>query len=287
MLESPQFQNLDTKFPRKTWFEMIVRKFTKYRNQVYLKSPHVQSASSSLSNAKKNNPLLKFSSMVTGRQLFSQENHDEISSAAKQRALDTGNNNPGLLYQNILKERWDGLSGAEQSDWNDRADAEAGDVKLITLPWLNPPSRNQEEFPMYISSALLNLCEGKILGDAEMVLFYAFCESGTGDLVAGTVHGHSGHNQLNFGGSREELQLSYGKPWSDFAEDVIPHRGLSQFVYLGVPWSTGVDGLCTTCTHMLVSVRLPAVYVPYSDHGLPSATLIYVLLHSATFGYFA
>ncbi|KAJ7505097.1 hypothetical protein B0H11DRAFT_2187059 [Mycena galericulata] len=35
-------------------------------------------------------------------------------------------------------------------------------------------------------------------------------------------------------------------------------------------------------SHMLVSVRLPAVYVPYTNHGLPSAILIYVRLRSAT-----
>lgn len=112
---------------------MIVRKFTNYRNQVYLKSPEAQS-SAKLSDLKKNNILLKFSSIQTGRQLYASENHDAISTAAKIRALDTGNDNPGSVFNNILKERWDGLSGAAQVAWNDRADQQAGDVtKYVVL----------------------------------------------------------------------------------------------------------------------------------------------------------
>ncbi|KAJ7939443.1 hypothetical protein B0H13DRAFT_1850736 [Mycena leptocephala] len=207
IMESPLFRNLDSKFNRKAWFEKI----HKLSEPDLVKSLAAEPSSLTFSNAKKRNLLLKFSSMVTGRQLFTQENHDALSSAAQQRVHDTGSTNPGSVFQNVLREQWDALSGAEQSAWNERAEAESGDV-----------TKNQEEFLMYIRSALRHLCEGKILGDAEMVLIYAFHESGTGDLIAGTVHGHSPHNQLNFGGN-EELQLNYGKSWSDFAEDVIPH----------------------------------------------------------------
>lgn len=106
---------------------MIVRKFTNYRNQVYLKSPEAQ-ASLSLVSIKKANPLLKFSSTSTGRQLFSQEHHDTITLAAKQRGLDTKSQSPAGVYQNILQERWDALSGEEQAGWNDRAEAKVGDI---------------------------------------------------------------------------------------------------------------------------------------------------------------
>ncbi|KAJ7495575.1 hypothetical protein FB451DRAFT_1387597 [Mycena latifolia] len=210
ILDSPLFATLDAGIPRKAWFDMIVRKFTNYRHQVYLKSPEVQS-SMRLSTAKKSNALLKFSSTLTGRQLFAQENHEAITLATKQRGLDTNTKNPAAIYQTILKERWDALSGEDQSHWNARADDEVGDI-----------ARNQEEFGGVINLALRDLCQGKLLGDAEMMLFYAFREPENGDLLAGTIHGHSIHNQQHFGGSREDLQARYGKPWSDFAENVIP-----------------------------------------------------------------
>ncbi|KAJ7214185.1 hypothetical protein C8J57DRAFT_1255810 [Mycena rebaudengoi] len=144
ILESEGFKVLDIKqFPRKTWFEMIVRKFTNYRNQVYLKSSEVKSSLGPLA-AKKANPLLKFSLTSTGRQLFAQENYDAIIASSKQRAEDTGNRSPAAVYQNVLKEQWDSLNGDDT------------------------------------------------------------------------------HNGLYFGGTREELQLNYGTPWSKFAEDVIP-----------------------------------------------------------------
>ncbi|KAJ7891749.1 hypothetical protein B0H13DRAFT_2340452 [Mycena leptocephala] len=94
ILDSPLFLLLNfEKFPRKTWFEMIVWKFTNYRNQVYLKSEGVQQPQPPLmaSTLKNSNPLLKFSSLMTGRELFALENHNAITSAGKQRALDTKN----------------------------------------------------------------------------------------------------------------------------------------------------------------------------------------------------
>ncbi|KAJ7681432.1 hypothetical protein B0H17DRAFT_1205843 [Mycena rosella] len=127
VLDSPHFAVLDEKLSRQTWFEMIVRKFTNYRNHIYLKSPEAQTSSGS-SNIRKTNPLLKLSATTTGRQLFATENHDAITSAAKQRGLDTKNKNAAAVYQNILKERWDALSGADQAGWNEQADTVAGDV---------------------------------------------------------------------------------------------------------------------------------------------------------------
>ncbi|KAJ7688001.1 hypothetical protein B0H17DRAFT_1135846 [Mycena rosella] len=137
--------------------------------------------------------------------------YDIITTAARQRGLNTNSQNPATVYQTILKERWDALSGEAQAEWNERADTEAGDV-----------SQTQEEFAPNIQLALRNLCQGRFLGDAEMVMFYAFRESDSGDLVAGTIHGHSKRNTLNFGGTNEELQLRYENAWSEFAENTIP-----------------------------------------------------------------
>ncbi|KAJ6604905.1 hypothetical protein B0H10DRAFT_1957397 [Mycena sp. CBHHK59/15] len=87
--------------------------------------------------------------------------------------------------------------------------------------------RNQEEFHTNIHQALRGLCQSGIVGDAEMLLFYAFREPETGDLKAGTradlaesIHGHSTHNKNNFGG--DELEQTYGVPWAKFADGVIP-----------------------------------------------------------------
>lgn len=46
--------------------------------------------------------------------------------------------------------------------------------------------RNQQEFSPTMSAALRDLCQGKLFGDAEMLLFYAFRQPDTGDLLAGT-----------------------------------------------------------------------------------------------------
>ncbi|KAJ6474800.1 hypothetical protein C8R45DRAFT_1102950 [Mycena sanguinolenta] len=175
ILESASFEGLDfEKFSRKAWFEMIVRKFTNYRNQVYLKEEGNQPTLPP-SALKKNNPLLKYSIMMTGRELFAHDNHQSLSTAVKQRSLDTGNNNSATVYQTILKERWDSLSGEGQSVWNDMAEAQAGDV-----------AKNQQEFGGYMNLGLRDLCQGKILGDSEMLLFYGYREASTGDLCTGT-----------------------------------------------------------------------------------------------------
>ncbi|KAJ7801737.1 hypothetical protein B0H14DRAFT_2615002 [Mycena olivaceomarginata] len=58
---------------------------------------------------------------------------------------------------------WDGLSAEEQAAWNKRAEANTGDVE-----------KNQAEFADVLSLSLQHLCQSNLLGDAEMVLFYAF-----------------------------------------------------------------------------------------------------------------
>jgi hypothetical protein len=39
-----------------------------------------------------------------------------------------------------------------------------------------------------------------------------------------SIHGHSVHNRINFGGSRAEFQTNYGDPWGMFADAVIPRK---------------------------------------------------------------
>ncbi|KAJ6590273.1 hypothetical protein B0H10DRAFT_2233653 [Mycena sp. CBHHK59/15] len=179
IIETPAFATLDLEsLSRKAWFEgHDCSKFTNYRNQVYLKSAE---GSTSTLSVKKGNPLLKFASIPTGRQLFAQESHD-----SKKRALSTGEKNPAALYQQILKDRWDALSVEDQSSWNDRAETDAADV-----------AKNQAAFAANISLALNDLCQGRILGAAEMVLFYGFRDPEDGDLLAGSVQGAAVSNPI-------------------------------------------------------------------------------------------
>ncbi|KAJ6628445.1 hypothetical protein B0H10DRAFT_2209727 [Mycena sp. CBHHK59/15] len=148
---------------------------------------------------------------MTGWELFAFNNHEGLLGAARQRALDTNNKSPAAVYQTILKEHWDALSDDDQANWNQLADAQGGDV-----------GRNQKEVPTNLSLALRDLCQGRLFGDAEMVLFYAFREPNGGYLLAGTIQAHSVHNHVHFGGTPEELELHHGKPWADFADKAIP-----------------------------------------------------------------
>jgi hypothetical protein len=45
--------------------------------------------------------------------------------------------------------------------------------------------RNQKEFIPEMHSALRNICQNGLLGDAELFLLYAFRSPSDGDLVAG------------------------------------------------------------------------------------------------------
>jgi hypothetical protein len=145
ILESALFIDLDTdKYSKKDWFNVrgcwvrvkvdelsifhqhIVRKFTNYLNNVYLKKMN----SSSLSQANpKTSPLLNFSSLLSGRQLFARENRDSINKSTTDRvAAGTGPTNTAAAYQTVLKEMWDSLSAEDQDAWTVRAAAESGDV---------------------------------------------------------------------------------------------------------------------------------------------------------------
>ncbi|KAJ7138604.1 hypothetical protein C8R46DRAFT_1047366 [Mycena filopes] len=170
-LDAPEFSDLDfSQFDRTKWFLMIVRKYTNYQNQVYDKEhPAVPSASAII----KANPLLKFSSRLTGRQLFARDLHSDIVTGSKQRVADEGTNE-AAAYQIVLKTMWDELDDEQRADWEAKAEDECGDVAL-----------NQKEFDGNIFLALRGLCEGGLFGDAEMLLLYAFREPDTGDLTAG------------------------------------------------------------------------------------------------------
>ncbi|KAK6997016.1 hypothetical protein R3P38DRAFT_3069318 [Favolaschia claudopus] len=182
LLDHEAFKDLDTtKYNRKTWFEMIVRKFTNYRNQVYLKNkPATEKTALS---AKKANPMMKFSSIVSGRQLYARENSKSLNAAVVQRMQDTNNKSPAAVYQTLLKTKWDSLTDDDKEGWNARAEAEAGNIQ-----------QNQQEFPETISLALQDLCQGGLLGDAEIVLFYGFRDSQNHELISGSIHAHSKHN---------------------------------------------------------------------------------------------
>ncbi|KAJ6542130.1 hypothetical protein B0H10DRAFT_2203445 [Mycena sp. CBHHK59/15] len=174
-LASAEFEELDlSKNSRSKWFKMIVRKYTNYLHHIYKKAhPEILSTSEII----KANPLLKFSSTLSGRQLFVREMHPAILAAAKQQVADMGTTEAGA-YQTTLKKMWDALSKDDKLDWEEKAEEELGDVAL-----------NQEEFRTNIHQALSGLCQGGIVGDAEMMLFYGFRDPETGDLLAGTVIG--------------------------------------------------------------------------------------------------
>ncbi|KAK7046324.1 hypothetical protein R3P38DRAFT_2507510 [Favolaschia claudopus] len=209
-LEAPELHDLDfSTHPKATWFKLIVRRFTNYYNNVWKKShPEEPSAASLI----KNNPLLKFATILSGRQTFARDQHDTILSLSAQRVVDTSINE-AAAYQIVLKEMWDALSPEEKCEWDSQAEDEASDIQL-----------NQKDFVANLHLALHSLCKGGLLGDAEMVLFYGFRDANNGDLVAGTIHGHSKHNKDNFGGN--DLEKDFGIPWTKFADSVIPHTTL-------------------------------------------------------------
>ncbi|KAJ7922587.1 hypothetical protein B0H13DRAFT_1865608 [Mycena leptocephala] len=210
-LGTSAFADLDVStIPRTEWFKMIVRKYTNYFNNVYRKSHPEELPASALIT---NNPLIKFTSILNGRQLFARDFHDEIGAIAAQRVADTSIN-AAAAHQIVLKEMWDALSAEEKSDWDSQAEDEAADVES-----------NQKEFSTNIHLALRSLCQGGLLGDAEMILFYGFRDTKNGDLLAGTVHGHSKHNKTHFGG--DDLAQTYGIVWSKCAESVIPRPVVS------------------------------------------------------------
>ncbi|KAJ7443176.1 hypothetical protein B0H11DRAFT_2204253 [Mycena galericulata] len=192
ILDSPELSDLDTtNIPRKTWFD----------------------ASLSQTQSGGHGPLFKFSSVLTGRQRFAKDNSVSINSTAAERVASTGHSSPAAVYQTVLKERWNALLDEDKKHWEELADREQGDI-----------DRNQKEFSVKMHSALTDLSRSGLIGNAEFVLFYAFREQSSGDLDIGTVHAHSAHNQVNFGGTHSELQTNYGIPWAEFAESAIPRQ---------------------------------------------------------------
>ncbi|KAJ7932320.1 hypothetical protein B0H13DRAFT_1857148 [Mycena leptocephala] len=155
---------------------MIVRKFTNYFNNVYKKSYPEEPPASALI---KNNPLLKFTSILNGRQLFARNFHDEIGAISAQRVADTGINS-AAAHKIVLKDMWDALSPEEKYDWDSQAEDEASDVELAY------ENRRNQEFSTRIHLALRSLCQGGLFGDAEMLLFYGFRDTKNGEFLAGT-----------------------------------------------------------------------------------------------------
>ncbi|KAJ6626189.1 hypothetical protein B0H10DRAFT_1942035 [Mycena sp. CBHHK59/15] len=128
-LALPEFADLDvSKHSWSKWFEVHVSDawYTNYLHQVYNKThPEIPSASSII----KANLLLKFSSTLSGPQLFSQDMREEIVRASKQHALDKGNND-AATYQHVLKSMWDALTSEERSERDAKAEDECGDIAV-------------------------------------------------------------------------------------------------------------------------------------------------------------
>ncbi|KAJ7251018.1 hypothetical protein C8J57DRAFT_1520885 [Mycena rebaudengoi] len=123
---SPLFTTLDLAVHNKQqWFQIIVRKFTNYRNNIYLKkkSPPTQTQSPT-----KGASLVSFSSVLTGRQLFAREQADIINKAITERLATSEHTSTAAIYQSVLKEMWESLSLEDQETWKTKASNEAGDV---------------------------------------------------------------------------------------------------------------------------------------------------------------
>ncbi|KAJ7718619.1 hypothetical protein B0H14DRAFT_3521619 [Mycena olivaceomarginata] len=233
ILGSVQFSDLDTTvFSRKQWFDMIVRKFTNYRTQVYLKNSETLTPPQPPSPT---GPLFKFSSVLTSRQLFAKDNSASINSAAAQLLTAKGHGTLVSAYQSVLKKTWDALASNEKTRWEERAAAGTGDIE-----------KNQAEFCPKMHYALSELAKGGLLGDAELLLFYGFRKPGSGELDIGIIHGHSALNRTNFGGTTTELQANYGDPWAMFADAVIPRAIVAENSVIprnpfGVPVFPSID----------------------------------------------
>lgn len=122
---------------------MIVRKYTNYMHHVYRKT-HPENIS--MSSATRANPLLKFSSILSGRQLFARDKQADVAAAAKQLDSDKGAQatNEVASYQTALKLLWDGLGLEEQAEWDEKAEDECGDIEKygfrhssLPMPMLN------------------------------------------------------------------------------------------------------------------------------------------------------
>lgn len=230
---------------------MIVRKFTNYRNQVYLKSEGSQPSSTTpVAQLKKSNPLLKFSSLMTGRELFAFDNYECLLGAARQRALDTNNKSPAGVYQTILKEHWDALSEEDQANWNRLADAQGGDVgrlvsakqylfsTVLTMPMLEirrsfrrilalhfvTSARGGSLETLKWLSSMRSVSPAEGIYSLERRFYCCGCLVKICLTLCLRIQAHSVHNHVHFGGTPEELELHHGKPWADFADKAIPRK---------------------------------------------------------------
>lgn len=103
--------------------QMIVRKFTNYRNQVYLKNRPPAPIPSVIGG-----PLFRFSSGLTGRQLFAKDNSTLINSTAAARIATADHGSLAAVYQTVLRELWDALPESKQLEWGQRAEEGMGDT---------------------------------------------------------------------------------------------------------------------------------------------------------------
>ncbi|KAK6988775.1 hypothetical protein R3P38DRAFT_3442894, partial [Favolaschia claudopus] len=250
---------------QKAWHEIVVRKFTNYRTQVYLKK-----ADSTVAPSPKHRgvPLLHFSTLLTAWQLFAKENESVIHSAAEERHAAAGTGTVGSAYQTVLKEKWDTLDSDARDERQTRADKFGGDIH-----------RSKTFFRAAMHTALATLCQGGLLGNAELLLFYGWRDfpSSLSPELYSSLHGHSAHDKTNFGGTDGELLRQYGLAWYKFAEDVIPGPAKPTNVNIvlsqnpdGVPLFPSINfGAVGTDIRYLLSEYFNAVWV--KSTGLTTA----------------
>lgn len=72
------------------------------------------------------NPFVKFSSHITGRQLFEREKKDQINTLASIRKNEMDGGSHAGFYQEVLKEMWDDEKDTE--NYEERAKNLKGDI---------------------------------------------------------------------------------------------------------------------------------------------------------------
>jgi hypothetical protein len=129
-----------------------------------------------------------------GRQLFEDAQKDSINKAATEHQMTSASepNNHAAHYQAALKEMWEALDDNERQEYEKVAQDHSDDVFqffFFFLPicsmWLiQIIIRNQEKFMPAMWKQLTHLCQNGKVGDAEMMLLFAFRDK-EGDVYSG------------------------------------------------------------------------------------------------------
>jgi hypothetical protein len=79
-------------------------------------------------------PLINFSTTLTGRELFAEEQRTVINTSVTQKLASSGHKNAAAVYQTVLKDAWDALDPDDQQSWSTKAKAKSGDIAQYVLP---------------------------------------------------------------------------------------------------------------------------------------------------------